>query len=90
MGSLLEKYGKGEDLTAAPVDATSVYPGHPCVAQFTEDGMWYRAKVVKFVEEDKVEVNIYHCNTRLTTHSIVSPVSSKGRNIIFLRGGGFD
>jgi len=57
MGSLLEKYGKGEDLTAAPVDATSVSPGFPCVAQFTEDGMWYRARVVKFVDEDKVEVN---------------------------------
>ena len=57
MGSLLEKYGKGEDLSAAPVDAASASPGLPCVAQFTEDGMWYRARVVKFVEEDKVEVN---------------------------------
>ena len=57
MGSLLEKYGKGEDLSAAQVDTTSVSPGLPCVAQFTEDGMWYRARVVKFVEEDKVEVN---------------------------------
>ena len=57
MGNLLEKYGKGEDLSAAPVDATSVSPGLPCVAQFTEDGMWYRATVLKFVEDDKVEVN---------------------------------
>ena len=56
MGSLLERYGKGDDMSAAPPDATSVTPGLPCCAQFTEDGMWYRARVVKFVEEDKVEV----------------------------------
>lgn len=57
MGNMLEKYGKGEDLSAAPVDAMSVSPDLPCVAQFTEDGMWYRATVLKFVEDDKVEVN---------------------------------
>lgn len=56
MGTLLERYGKGEDLSGAPSDATSVFPGLPCCAQFTEDGMWYRARVVKFVEEEKVEV----------------------------------
>jgi len=57
MGTLLERYGKGEDMSAAPSDATSVTLGLPCCAQFTEDGMWYRARVVKFVDEDKVEVN---------------------------------
>lgn len=62
MGTLLERYGKGEDLSAAPSDATSVFPGLPCVAQFTEDGMWYRARVVKFVEEDKVEVMLVNCS----------------------------
>ena len=56
MGTLLERYGKGEDMSAAPSDATSVTLGLPCCAQFTEDGMWYRARVVKFVDEDKVEV----------------------------------
>ena len=62
MGTLLERYGKGEDLSAAPSDATSVFPGLPCVAQFTEDGMWYRARVVKIVEEEKVEVMFADCS----------------------------
>ena len=56
MGTLLERYGKGEDQSAAPSESTSVFPGLPCVAQFAEDGMWYRATVVKLLEEDKVEV----------------------------------
>ena len=56
MGTLLERYGKGEDKSAAPSDASSVFTGQPCVAQFSEDGMWYRARVIKFVEDDKVEV----------------------------------
>ena len=57
MSSLLEKYGKGDDTSTAPSNVTSLRPGFPCVAQFTEDGMWYRGRVVKYVDEDKVEVN---------------------------------
>ena len=56
MGSLLERYGKGDDMSAAPSDAASVSLGLPCCAQFTEDRMWYRARVLKFVDQDKVEV----------------------------------
>lgn len=56
MGSLLERYGKGDDTTATLSDAASVAPGLPCCAQFSEDGMWYRAKVVKVLDQDKVEV----------------------------------
>lgn len=57
MSSLLERYGKGDDTSTAPSNVTSLPPGFPCVAQFTEDGMWYRGRVVKYVDEDKVEVN---------------------------------
>ena len=56
MSSLLERYGKGDDTSTAPSNVT-LPPGFPCVAQFTEDGMWYRGRVVKYVDEDKVEVN---------------------------------
>ena len=56
MGTLLERYGKSEDQSGAPTDVTSLFPGLPCVAQFAEDGMWYRASVIKILEKDKVEV----------------------------------
>ena len=56
MGSLLERYGKGDDMSAAPSDASSITLGLPCCAQFTEDRMWYRARVLKFLDQDKVEV----------------------------------
>ena len=55
MATLLERYGKSENQSGAPSDVTSLFPGLPCVAQFAEDGMWYRASVIKVVE-DKVEV----------------------------------
>lgn len=56
MATLLERYGKSENQSGAPSDVTSLFPGLPCVAQFAEDGMWYRASVIKVVE-DKVEVS---------------------------------
>ena len=56
MATLLEKYGKGEDQSSAPCDVASVTPGFPCCAQFSEDGMWYRARVTRIVDQDKVEV----------------------------------
>ena len=56
MGALLERYGKGEDQSTAPSDVASITPGFPCCAQFSEDGMWYRAKVIKIVDQEKVEV----------------------------------
>lgn len=57
MATLLERYGKGEDQSSAPCDVASVTPGFPCCAQFSEDGMWYRARVTRIVDQDKVEVN---------------------------------
>ncbi|XP_067050162.1 tudor domain-containing protein 1-like isoform X2 [Acropora muricata] len=57
MGALLERYGKGEDQSTVPSDVASITPGFPCCAQFSEDGMWYRAKVIKIVDQEKVEVN---------------------------------
>ena len=56
MGALLERYGKGEDQSTTPSDVASITPGFPCCAQFSEDGMWYRAKVIKIVDQEKVEV----------------------------------
>lgn len=56
MGALLERYGKGEDQSTVPSDVASITPGFPCCAQFSEDGMWYRAKVIKIVDQENVEV----------------------------------
>ena len=56
MSALLEKYSENKHKDAAPASVDCLQPGQPCCAQYEYDMMWYRAKIVRVVDTDNVEV----------------------------------
>ena len=41
-------------LSTSPPEVKSVAPGIPCLAKFSEDEEWYRAKILEVLEDDKI------------------------------------
>ena len=53
---------------STPAEIETIVPGLPCLAKFSEDGEWYRAKIIKGSEDDEIVAHfVDYGNSEVTT-----------------------